>query len=46
MPFPTTILVDKAGAECVTGDNCSINGTYINAQKNRNRWKLSYYSLC
>jgi len=33
MPFPTTILVDKIGAECVIGDNCRINGTYIHAQK-------------
>lgn len=33
MPFPTTILVDKVGAECIIGDNCRINGTYIHAQK-------------
>lgn len=33
MPFSTTILMDKAGSECVIGDNCRINGTYIHAQK-------------
>lgn len=33
MPFPTTILIDKVGAECIIGDNCRINGTYIHAQK-------------
>lgn len=33
MPFPTTILLDKVGSECVIGDNCRINGAYIHAQK-------------
>ena len=33
MPFPTTILIDKTGAECIVGDNCRINGAYIHAQK-------------
>lgn len=33
MPFPTTILIDKDGAECFIGDHCRINGCYIHAQK-------------
>lgn len=33
MPFATTILIDKFGAECTIGDNCRINGVYIHCQK-------------
>lgn len=33
MSFPTTILIDKKGAECSVGDNCRINGCYIHSQK-------------
>lgn len=33
MPFPTTILIDKDGAQCIIGDNCRINGVYIHAQR-------------
>ena len=33
MPFPTTILLDKEGAECFIGDNCRINGAYLHCQK-------------
>lgn len=33
MPFPTTILIDKPGAQCSIGDFCRINGVYIHAQK-------------
>ena len=32
MPFSTTILLDKQGAQCVIGDNCRINGAYIHAK--------------
>ena len=32
MPFSTTVLIDKEGAECSIGDNCRINGTYIHVQ--------------
>ncbi len=32
MPFGTTILMDKEGAECKIGKNSRINGTYIHAQ--------------
>lgn len=33
MPFPTTILLDAAGAICKIGDNSRINGAYIHAKK-------------
>ncbi len=33
MPFSTTILIDKDGAECEIGNNCRINGCYIHTQK-------------
>jgi acetyltransferase-like isoleucine patch superfamily enzyme len=33
MPFPTTLLSDKAGAVIKVGDHCRINGAYIHAQK-------------
>ena len=33
MPFPTTLLIDVAGASIEIGDQSRINGVYIHAQK-------------